>query len=54
MCPEKGNKDSASSGAQDLGGVAEGTRVVWSGQEEAQLRLFHSLQPPEKLVVVRF
>jgi len=45
MCPEKGNKTGEGSGAQALWGVAEGSGIVQSGEEEWP---YHSLQLPER------
>ena len=42
-CPEKGNKAGEGSGAQALGGMAEGAGIVQSGEEEAQGRPYCSL-----------
>jgi len=35
LCPERGNKAGEGSEAQALWGVAEGTEIVQSGEEEA-------------------
>ena len=47
-CPEKSNKSGEGSVAQVLGGAAEGAGIVQSGEEEAQGRPYHSLQPHER------
>jgi len=48
MCPEKGNEAGEESRDQILGGVAEGTGAVSSGEEEAEGRPYRSLQLPER------
>ena len=40
----EGQQSCDGSGAEVLGGVAEGTGIVWSGEEEAQGRPYCSLQ----------
>ena len=48
MCPEKGNEGNEMCGAYVLWGVAEGTGIVQSGEEEVQVRPCRSLQLPER------
>ena len=46
-CPKKGNEAGEWSGAQALGGVAEGAGIVQSGEEKTQGRSHCTLQLPE-------
>ena len=48
MCPEEGNKAGEGTGAKILKGVAQGTGIIHSGEEEAQGRPYCSLQVPER------
>jgi len=50
----KGNEAGEDSGAQVLGGAAEGTGIVQCGEEVTQGRLYCSLQLPEKKTVLRW
>ena len=48
MCPEKGNKDGEGSGIQVLCRAAEGTGIVESGEEEAQVESDKASQHPRR------
>ena len=48
LCTVLGNKATEESGTEALWGAAEGAGIVYSGEQEAQGRLFHSLRLPER------